>query len=184
MDDIEFDDLLRRAGATTAVRAETLDELVDRTRARRRTAHRRKPVLIGLAVTGAVLLAAAATSDYWTKISPFQSLETGMYRTPTAIPVDYVTTSGVHEHCQAFLEYLDLSVQQSEQAEAYVEQHDWTGLGQRTYDAVDEADVSDALDPVMNAAAAAAVPSAAPKGSGGDHARISGWSMVCAETSK
>lgn len=183
MNDTEFDDLLGRAGTTTAVRAETLDRLVDRTRAPRTSARRRRPMVIGLAITGAVLLAAAASSSDWMKIAPFQSLEEGMYRTQTAIPIDYVTTHGDREHCQAFLEYLDLSVQQSEQADAYVKQHDWTGLGQRTYDA-HPSDIVDALDPLMNSAAEAAVPSAAAKGLRTTGARVNGWSMVCDETSK
>jgi hypothetical protein len=188
MDGDEFEALLTRAGTTTAVRQATLDELVQRTRASRRRSRSRKPVVIGVAVLGAALLAAAATSSAWTKIPPFQSLPADQYRTQTAIPVDYTTTSGQAVRCQAFLEYLHLSVAEADQAQAYVRQHDWTGFGQRLYDAGAPAHeraehaqsrVLDALDPALTAVEHEAVPSAAPKGSATDGASISGWSIVC-----
>lgn len=184
MNDDEFEDLLARAGATTTVRVATLDRLVEDARRPQRRKRGRKPLVITLAVTGAVLLAAAATSDAWKHIAPFQSLENGMYRTQTSIPVDYVEQDGVHESCTAFLEFIDLSTAQAAQADAYVEQHDWAGLGQRAYDAHPGTDISDSLDPLMNTAAEAAVPSAAPEGTETNAAKISGWSMTCRQVSK
>lgn len=134
MNDEDFARLVEQAGQTTRAQAATLDAVVARTRdAARRRPHRRRGLVVGVAVAGAVLLAAAASSSYWTKLPPFQSVDADMYRTQTAIPVDFTMQSGQRVHCEAFLEFKYLSVTQSEQAERYVQQHDWSGFGQSMY---------------------------------------------------
>jgi hypothetical protein len=188
VDDDGFDRLVAAAGATTAVRQEALDRLVEQAGARRRRGRRRGPVVLGAAVAGALLLAAAATSTWWAHVPPFQSLEDGMYRSKAAIPVDFTTTGDLQVRCRAFLEYTGLSVHQSQQVEAYVEGHDWSGLGQRLYDRDAPAHesyehaqdrVAAALDPVLAQAAAAAVPGVHPSGFHGAGARVNGWSFDC-----
>jgi hypothetical protein len=194
MNEQDFDGLVRQAGRTTTVRAATLDGLVERTAMGTRGSGRgKRPAVVAVAVAGVVLLAAAASSNYWMKLPPFQSSEAGMYRVHSAIPVDFTMADGEAVRCQAFLEYLNLSVLQSEQAESYVEQRSWSGLGQQllvqtasvgeTYEQA-QARVEAALDPVLNRAAQAAVPAAAPKGAPTSGAKVSGWSMVCRQVTK
>lgn len=193
MNDGEFDQLLQKAGTTTEVRAATLARLVEHTATRRNGGRSRRPVGLGVAVAGAVLLAAAASSTYWTKLAPFQSVENGMYRAQTAIPVDFTTTSDLQVRCEAFLEFKGLSVPQSQQVEAYITRHDWSGLGQRLYDQHPPAHESyehaqdriySALDPVLEQAATAAVPGVHPKGTDTDAAQASGWSINCQRVAK
>lgn len=189
MDGNEFDTLLRQAGTTATVRPQTLDRLVDAARNGRR--RRGKPVVIGLAVTGALLLAAAATSEQWMKVPPFASLEDNMYRTQAAIPVDFTMTDGQRVHCQSFLEYKYLTSGQARQATAYVEAHDWSGFGQRLYDdgtpageSYEDAQVRiyDALDPLLKTIALTAVPSAVSHSAAAEEhhdAFVNGSATIC-----
>lgn len=194
MNEQDFDGLVRQAGRTITVQAATLDRLVERTAiSTRRSGPGKRPAVVAVAVAGVVLLAAAASSNYWMKLPPFQSSEAGIYRVHSAIPVDFTMAAGEAVRCQAFLEYLNLSVPQSEQAESYVEQRNWSGLGQQLFDQTASAGetyeqaqtrVESALDPMLNEVAQAAVPAAAPKGSTTSGAKVSGWSMVCRQVTK
>jgi len=197
MNDEDFARLAEQAGQTTRAQAATLEELVARTRnAAGRRPHRRRGLVVGVAVVGAVLLAAAASSSYWTKLPPFQSVDTDMYRTQTAIPVDFTTRSGQRVHCEAFLEFKYLSVAQSGQAERYVQQHDWSGFGQSLYndgatpgESYEDAQtrIYDALTPILQSDAHEAVPAAvehSQKAEDQHRALVSGSSAVCRRVAK
>ena len=79
---------------TTAVPARTLEHLVERTRPARRRWLGRRPMVVTVAVAGAVLLAAAASTSYASKILPCQGFNNEMDRTQTAISVDFAMQSG------------------------------------------------------------------------------------------
>ena len=190
MNSDEFDHLLRQAGSTATVEQDTLDRLVEHSRDVR-ARRSRKPVVIGLAVAGAVLLAAAATSEQWTKVPPFASLPDDTYRTQAAIPVDFTMTDGQRVHCQSFLEYRYLTSEQAEQATSYVRAHDWAGFGQQLYDdgapageTYEDAQtrIYDALDPRLKSIALTAVPTAVPHSYGAEErheALVNGSATVC-----
>jgi hypothetical protein len=197
MNDEEFARLVEQAGVTKAVPARTLDQLVEQTRpvGRRRRGGRR-PTMVTVAVAGAVLLAAAASTSYALKIPPFQGLDNDMYRTQTAIPVDFTMQSGQRVHCQAFLEFRYLSNAQAAQADRYVQQHDWSGFGQSLYDdgvepgeSYEDAQtrIYDALTPILRRNAHIAVPSAVEPSQKAedDHlALVSGSSAICRRVTK
>lgn len=185
MDDSQFDELMREAGAVPRVSATTLAE------ERRHRAHtvRLRPVVVAAAVGGSLLLAAATSTAALLKVPPFQSLEPGMYRTQSSIAVDYRSITGHKNHCLAFLEFTNLSVEQADAADDLVRQHDWAGIGQRAYDraasghrdarVIDDV-FTDLLGDQLHSVAIAALPDIASSGlDAHGTAAWNGWSMSC-----
>lgn len=189
MDDVEFDELMREAGAVPQVRSITVLQLAEESRAQNRPVRRRRTAVVAVAVGVTLLLAAATSTAALTKIPPFQSIPAGMYRTQASISVDYRSITGHENHCLAFLEFMDLSVPQADAANALVQQHDWTGIGQSTYnraavgltdgDAIDTR-FTDLLGEQLHSIAISGLPGIASYALNADgKAAWSGWSMSC-----
>ncbi len=77
------------------------------------------------------LTAAGTTSAYLLGVPPFQTLESGVERTTTGIPVDYTNYRGRPVHCLAFIEFADVTPLQRRQINDLTTSTDWTGYGQR-----------------------------------------------------
>lgn len=189
MDDVKFDDLMRDAGAVPRVRSSLVTELAEESRHVDRPARHRKALVVAVAVTGAVLLAAATSTAALMKVPPFQGLEADTYRTQASISVDYRSITGYENHCLAFLEFTNLSVKQADAANTLVEQHDWSGIGQRSYDtaaagrrdyAAIDTRFTDVLGDELHTVTIDALPGIVPNGVDADgKAAWSGWSMYC-----
>lgn len=140
MDDDELDALLTRArpalGSETATAARDL-ATATRPASRGRVARprRRRRVFWGAAAAGVVLLTAGGTlTAAQLHVPPFQTLEPGVERISTAVPVDYVERSGRPVTCEAFLEFRQLDRSSRDQVTRYLQEQDWTGFGQTAYD--------------------------------------------------
>lgn len=131
---------------------------------------RRKRGRIALYATGAVLAltGAGTVSAYQLSIPPFQTLEEGVGRTSTGIPVTYVNSLGRQVQCLAFIEYRNLTGEQRDAIDEAARSHEWDGYGQRVLDDLDLSHASvqrqsDAISDVVHqdlwAAARTAVPS-------------------------
>lgn len=189
MDDLKFDELVRDAGAVPRVRSSTVMALAEESRYGRRSSRRRRPLVGVAAVSGVLLLAAATGTAALMKLPPFQGLEPEMYRTQASIAIEYRSITGHENHCQAFLEFTNLSVKQADAADTLVEQHDWSGIGQRSYDTAAaarsdgdaiETRFTDVLGDQLHTVAVSALPGIAPSGVNADGAASwSGWSMSC-----
>lgn len=160
MDDQEIDALLAagdRPGSPSVDAAVT--DLVRRTRAEvLRTAGARSPrrrrMAVGVAVLGAVVLTAGGTlTAAELHVPPFQTLEPGVQRVQEPVPVDYTIDTGKDVHCQAFLEFRNLTGDQLAAARTYVAHHDWSGFGQRAYAAAERraAHSSDSVESALAA---------------------------------
>ena len=189
MDDLKFDELMQRAGSVPRVRPATLVRLAEESRGRVTSIRRRRPLVIGAAIGGTVLLAAATSTAALMGVPPFQGLEPDIYRTQDSIAVTYRSVTGHENHCSAFLEFTHLTPSQAAAADALVRQHDWAGIGQRAYDTAAtgrtdstkiESRFTDNLDTQLHDAAMQALPGVASSGVGADGKPAwSGWSMSC-----
>lgn len=89
------------------------------------------PVGLGaLALTGAGTLAA-----YQLSIPPYVATEPGVERVSDPVPVNYRTDAGTRIDCLAYLEFRDVTPLQRRQINA-ISTDDWSGYGQRIYDAL------------------------------------------------
>ncbi|WP_375407473.1 hypothetical protein [uncultured Amnibacterium sp.] len=189
MDELKFDELVRDAGAVPRVRSTAVMRLAEESRLGRLSSRRRRPLVVVAAVSGVVLLAAATGTAALMKLPPFQGLEPEMYRTQASIAIEYRSITGYQNHCEAFLEFTNLSVKQADAADALVEQHDWSGIGQRSYDTAAaglsdddaiETRFTDVLGDQLHTVAVRALPGVASSGVNADGAASwSGWSMSC-----
>ena len=142
MDDNEFDRILTRPRTkwSSSVSA-AVDELIETTRhhtappviARKRWS--RGMVWGSVAVGATVLTAGASIAAVQLGIPPFQTLDKGLQRTSTSIPVDYVQTDGTAVRCLAFMEFQHLDGAAVTRVERFVSTHDWAGFGQALFDA-------------------------------------------------
>lgn len=138
MNDHDFDLLMRQASSTPTLSQDTLSEIVlnARRQVHARPRRGRRAAVVGGVVAGTLLLAAgASTTVLLLQQAPYQGLEQGVSRASVAIPVDYVSASGADNHCQAYLELRNATPGLLRQADDFAASHDWTGLGQRAYDA-------------------------------------------------
>lgn len=158
MDERSLDDLLLQSRANIsgdsedAARALARDA-VSRELAATPTVRRRRAVGRVLIPTGAAvfaLCAAGTVAAYQLSIPPFQTTEPGVQRTTGSVPVDYRLVSGRSAFCDAFVETRGASRIQRERIESMIGSTDWSGYGQRTYDALPQSaqSVSTAPGPV------------------------------------
>lgn len=88
-------------------------------------------------VGGVVVLAGAGTTAaYQLSVPPFQTLEQGVERTASGIPVDYINYRDRPVHCEAFIEFTEVTDQQRQQINTLATETDWTGYGQRLVDSI------------------------------------------------
>jgi len=193
MDDRQLDELLRRSApvpSTTA--AETALLLARQTRAVQAGAvplRRHRPMrLAAMAVAAALSLTGAGSlAAYQLGIPPFQTLEPGIQRTMTGIPVNWINSRGEAYQCQAFIEYRNLNAEQRERLEQVAQYTRWDGYGQRVLDSLalpaaspedEEQAISDVLDKDLRSAALAAVP-AMSESAASEGPALNGWSRSC-----
>lgn len=104
----------------------------DRPRARGR---RKRWLVPGLALGTLALTGAGSLTAYQMSLPPFISMTDGDSRT-AKVPVDMLTRDGTPVECGAYLDYRDLSPEQTKRLKAFVAATDWKDLGQRHYDAL------------------------------------------------
>lgn len=103
---------------------------------RTRTRPRRRGLLVGAAVAGALALTAAAgVTASQLGIPPFQTLEPGVERVATAVPITYTESDGTPVTCKAFMEFRHLGDADQDRVVSFISSHDWAGTGQAAYDA-------------------------------------------------
>lgn len=105
---------------------------------------RRRPNWVAAgAIAGALSLTGAGTlTAYQLSIPPFQTLEPGLERAMTGIPVNYRSSAGQDVECLAFIEFRNLNAVQREQIEQVASDDRWDGYGQRVLDALVMSDAS------------------------------------------
>lgn len=125
------------------VPGETLDNLVMATRVEALEAtltgarNPKKRWVVPWVVGGVVVLAGAGTTAaYQLGVPPFQTLEQGIERTARGIPVDYINHRDRAVHCEAFIEFTEVTNQQRQQINTLATGTDWTGYGQRLVDSI------------------------------------------------
>lgn len=139
MNDSALDELLASVPAplppTLAREAEHLAEATAPARSRRgRMPHPRwfVPLLVG----GALALTAGAgvtavTMAHWAGVSmPIENV-----RNTVPIPLDWTTETGHVEECRAWIELRNPQPGDRDALDSAIEARDWTGFGQRLYDA-------------------------------------------------
>lgn len=153
MDDADLDDLLRQSAPTPSAAAKDTAVLLAR---QSRGAHagaappdRGRPVrrhrrwLVAGVAAGALTLTGAGTlTAYQLSVPPFQTLERGVGRTATGIPVIYTNSLDRTVKCLAFIEYRNLNASQRAALNQVVTSARWDGYGQRALDALDLPDAS------------------------------------------
>jgi hypothetical protein len=82
-----------------------------------------------VALTGAGTVAA-----YQLSIPPFQTLEEGVGRATTGVPITYTNSLGREVECLAFIEYRNLTAEQRGAIEDASRANEWDGYGQRVLD--------------------------------------------------
>ncbi|WP_020576830.1 hypothetical protein [Actinopolymorpha alba] len=130
-----------------SVSEDTITDLLIRTREEslgrkslRRLQGRKRWTVPLVAASAVALVGAGTTAAHQLNIAPFQTLEPGLERTTTAIPVDYVNYRDRMVHCQAFIEFSGVTSTQRGQINVLVADTDWTGYGQRLIDSVPASD--------------------------------------------
>lgn len=197
MNDLKFDELLRSSAPTPSRRAgATALLLVDETRGvnpapapRHQVRRRRRTVLIAAAAAAVALSAGGTFAAYQLSIPPFQTLEKGVDRAHTGIPVTYTNSLGRTVRCQAFIEYRNLDHPQQAAIDRIASSTRWQGYGQRVLDelhipkaspqAQNEAIVDAALDDLWQAAHEAVPSMVFMRPSSGPV--FNGFAMSCAE---
>lgn len=145
MTDPDLDDLLRQSAASPSEEAratsvELAREIRDEVsgafplRRRRRSVGR---TAIAAAAAVVALTGAGTLAAYQLSIPPFQTLDDGVERARTGIPVDYVDSAGRAVECLAFIEYRNLSTDQRAAVETASRDSGWQGYGQRVLDDLD-----------------------------------------------
>jgi hypothetical protein len=199
MDEPEFDELLRSSAPTPSRAAgATALLLVDDIRGANaapapphatRRHRRRRTVLIAAAAAAVALSAGGTIAAYQLSIPPFQTLEKGVDRAHTGIPVTYTNSLGRTVKCQAFIEYRNLDNAQQAAIERISSSKRWEGYGQRVLDelripkaspqAQNQAINEAALDDLWQAAHEAVPPMVFMQPSSGPV--FNGFAMSCAE---
>lgn len=144
MDETDFDELLRKSAPAPSRSASDTAVLLTqdivgqgagaRVLGRRRT---RRSWAIAAAAAGALMLAGAGTiTAYQLSVPPFQTLEHGVQRMETGIPVTYTNSLGREVECLAFIEYRNLDDGQQNAIEDVGQNERWNGYGQRVLDAL------------------------------------------------
>ncbi len=143
MDDHQLDALLLAARPDASADAETTSQcLAQEVRTGRGVRSGavgrrwRSAVVIPVGVAALALTGAGTVTAYQLSIPPFVGLDPGVERTTEGVPVNFRTDDGTEISCQAFVEFRDVTDQQRQQINDMVRSTDWTGYGQRTYDAL------------------------------------------------
>lgn len=180
------------------VTGQTLDNLVMATRVEALEAtltvprRPRRRWVVPWVVGGVVVLAGAGTTAaYQLSVPPFQTLEQGVERTASGIPVDYINYRDRPVHCEAFIEFTEVTDQQREQINTLATGTDWTGYGQHLLDSIPATerdnidDESTALSRALNAdlteRTLRAVPALDAPDPAAEGPRLTGSSMSCTQ---
>lgn len=164
MDDPDIDDLLRRSAPTpSSGAAETAVLLVRQTRAVQagatpigsvRPLRRRRWLVASLAAGALTLTGAGTLAAQQLGMPPFQTLEAGVGRTSTGIPVTYTNSLNRTVDCLAFIEFRNLDEPQRAALDQVAVDAQWDGYGQRV---LDDLDLPEASPQVQNQAITTAV---------------------------
>lgn len=146
--------------------------------------------LVPVIVSGAVALTAgvgtaAITMSHWGGVSmPLENV-----RNNDPIPVHWTTETGHQEECRVWIELRNPSLGDLAVLDAAIVSHDWSGLGQRTYDAVEsrpgdpdgESRVSDGIAPVIQTFVGETFPRVDWMGDGtaSSERAVAAWGMTC-----
>lgn len=158
----ELDDLLQKAAPTPPPTAMAVAAMVAREAERRadgvapisaRSRSRWRAVAVGVACVVA-LTGAGTVAAYQLSVPPFSTLEHGVERAHTGIPIVYVNSLGREVDCLAFIEYQHLDSAQRSAIEKVSDDDRWAGYGQR---ALDQAGIPHASPEVQNDAVNAAL---------------------------
>lgn len=150
LNDDELDDLLRHsaitpsmdAGATAVELAgEVRDEVAGAVPIRRPRRTRWRIALV-VAAAVVVLSGAGTVAAYQLSVPPFQTLEEGVGRASTGIPVTYTNSLGREVECLAFIEYGNLTSDQRDAIEDASRSDEWDGYGQRVLNGLNMSDAS------------------------------------------
>lgn len=173
-----LDDLLRHAAPSPSEQAaqtathlarEIRDEVAGAVPLRRRSHPKRRGrrLALGIAAAALALSGAGTLAAHQLSIPPFQTLEEGVDRAKTGVPVNYTNSLGRQVECLAFIEHRNLSASQRAAIEDAARSDVWDGYGQRVLDELDmpTADPSQQNDAIFDVvsrdlwrAARAAVP--------------------------
>lgn len=99
-------------------------------------------VVLGAAAAVIALTGAGSLAAYQLSIPPFQTLEDGVSRSSTGIPITYTNSLGRRVECLAFIEYKNLTFDQQDAIEVASQADGWNGYGQRTLDSLAIPDAS------------------------------------------
>lgn len=141
-EETDLDDLLRRSAPAPSRAASETAVLLARQVAgegvgaavlgRRRP---RRSWVVAAAAAGALTLVGAGTvTAYQLGVPPFMTLEDGVHRVETGIPVTYTNSLGREVECLAFIEYRNLDAEQQNAVEDVGQDERWDGYGQRVLD--------------------------------------------------
>lgn len=162
MDETEFDELLRSGAPTPSTTADRTAVLlarqlqgVDAGATPLGQRHPRRSWAVVAAAAGALTLAGGGTiTAYQLSIPPFQTLEDGVQRAQTGIPVTYTNSLNREVECLAFIEYRNLDDEQQNSIEQVAQDDRWDGYGQRVLDSLG---IPDAAPEAQNVAITAVV---------------------------
>jgi hypothetical protein len=132
--DIRMHETLVRLGRDAAVEIQS-GSSSRQTQSPRPRRHRGWGVAAAVAGAAVLLTAGTTAAAYYLGIPPFQSLDEGALRTTQSIPMHYTARNGVEIKCRIFLEFMNVPSTQVMEVDDAIKDHDWTGFGQRLYDA-------------------------------------------------
>lgn len=94
-------------------------------------------MVLGVTAAALALSGAGTLAAHQLSIPPFQTLEEGVERAKTGIPVTYTNSLGREVECLAFIEHRNLSADQRSAIEEASRSEVWDGYGQRVLDELD-----------------------------------------------
>lgn len=142
LNDDGLDDLLRRsamapspsAGATAVALAREVRDEVAGAVPLRRPRRMRGRVALGAVAAVVALTGAGTIAAHQLSIPPFQTLEDGVGRATTGVPVTYTNSLGHRVECLVFIEYRNLTADQRDAVEDASQADEWDGYGQQVLD--------------------------------------------------
>lgn len=134
LDDARLDASTSMADRSRQVAKEIVRREQHKTKSWRRWLRGGVIVPVGLGV--ATVMGAGTYAAYQLSIPPFVSTEPGVERVTEPIAVDYRTDAGTVLACNLYLEFRDVTSEQSLSLNELSKDPMWHGFGQRTYDSL------------------------------------------------
>ncbi len=138
----ELDDLLRHSAlAPSQAAVSTSEQLAREVRDEvagvvpiRRPRRTRGRIVLGAAAAVVALTGAGTLTANQLSIPPFVTIEEGVDRATTGVPISYTNSLGRQVECLAFIEYRNLTSQQRAAIEDASRADEWDGYGQQVLD--------------------------------------------------